>query len=183
MGLRLRELTMTVKAEAGGLRLSNYNMAGARLGVVVLMTPLVGLGIAFALLAIKEPVAYGVAAFLFLILIALWATVINLTWTIRLGERSVVVRRTFRLERRPLSDISRVRVRHIKSQFTRRAPWRYGLLVFEMSGGRPAQVLKPAGQTEEDLCLFLENHGIQVVNDDWVANGISAISRALLNGR
>jgi hypothetical protein len=174
---------MTAEAETEGVRLSNYNMAAARLGVVVLMTPLVGFGIACALLAARGPLAYGLAGFLVLILIALWATVINLTWMIQLDETGIVIQRMFRRQRRPLSDLTQVRVQSIKSQFTRRMPLRHTVLAFDVERLPPALILKPDSRGEHDLLSFLHDHGVPIVNDDWVASGLLAISRALMNGR
>jgi len=166
-----------------GVYLSNFNVAAARLGVVVLMTPVVGFGIACAVLAARGPLAYGIAGFLVLMLIALWATVINLTWAIRLDETGVVIHRMFRRQRRPLSDLTKVRVQSIKSQFTRRTPLRYTMLIFDVKGLPSALILKPDSQRESDLLTFLHDHGIPLADDDWVASGLLAISRALMISR
>jgi hypothetical protein len=174
---------MTSAGGREGVSLSNYNLATARLGVVVLMTPVVGFGIACAVFAIQGQVAYAVAGFLVLMLVALWATVIDLAWTIHLDPSSVVVRRTFRRQRRPLSDLTRVRVQSIKSKFTRHTPLRYMVLSFDVTGLRPALILMPDEQGEQDLLLFLHRHGVRIVHDDWVAGGLLAISRFLLSGR
>jgi hypothetical protein len=147
------------------------------------MTPVVGFGIACALLAARGPLAYGIAGFLVLTLIALWATVINLTWMIQLDETGIAIQRTFRRQRRPLSDLTKVRIQSIKSKFTRHTPMRYMVLSFDVTGLRPALMLMPDEQGEQDLLSFLHRHGVRIVHDDWVASGLLAISRILMNGR
>jgi len=144
--------------------LTNYSMAAARLAVVLLMTPLLGGGIAFAWLGIEGPFAYGLAAFLAVLLLVMWMSVAGLNWSIQLGEH-IEVRRTFGVRRYPVNDLTNVRVRWIGSSLAGNEPWfnpAYSVLVFQVRDGGRFQVRHPAGETERTLWECLEKKGIPV---------------------
>jgi len=137
---------------------TNYSMAAARSAVVVLITPFLAGGIAFALFGIEGPIAYGLAAFLAVLLLVMWMSATRLNWSIQLGEH-IEVRRTFGVRRYPLNDLTSVRVRWIGSSLAASEPWfnpAYSVLVFQIRDGGRFQVRQPAGEVERTLWECLE---------------------------
>jgi hypothetical protein len=150
------------------ITLTNRNVVSARIGIACVLTPLVGVAVAFALFAVERPGGYYLAGFLGLVLLLLWWTALNVIWSVRLGD-DIEIRSAWRTRRYLSCDIVGVRVRRINSLFTYGlpiAPLYYSFLVMSMSDGKNYEVrLNSKTEIEFRVREFMARLGLVVATE------------------
>ena len=140
------------------LDLPNRWMAIGRVGVVILLGPLLLFSMVMAFIAGDVGAYFGIG--LGFILLLLLSTTRSVVWSVRLGDQ-LVVRRTFHSSSYQLSEINSVSEKDHHTQFTLVMPVRrYKCIEFSMKSGTRILVLSPGAEKLRQLRERLATHQI-----------------------